>query len=62
LQSLHWELLDHPLYSPDLPVSDYHLSEPLKQHVGGWWFQNKEEEEMTIQEQLQIQKPDFYPD
>jgi hypothetical protein len=25
----------------DLPVSDYHLSEPLKQHVGGCWFQNK---------------------
>jgi hypothetical protein len=30
--------------------------------MGGCWFQNKEEEEMTIQERLQIQKPDFYHD
>jgi hypothetical protein len=30
--------------------------------VGGGWFQNKEEEEMTSQEQLQIQKPYFYHD
>jgi len=36
------------------------LVSATKQHMGRCWFQNKEEEE--IQEQLQIQKPDFYHD
>lgn len=30
LQGLRWEILGHPLYSPDLSASDYHLFPTLK--------------------------------
>jgi histone-lysine N-methyltransferase SETMAR len=30
IQELQWELLEHPLYSPDLVPSDFHLFGPLK--------------------------------
>ena len=26
LETLNWEMLSHPAYSPDLAPSDYHLS------------------------------------
>jgi hypothetical protein len=54
--------LDHPAYSPNLALLDYHLSELLKQQLGGCWFQNKEEVEMAVHEWLQKQEPDFHHD
>jgi hypothetical protein len=30
IQELQWELLEHPLYSPDLTSSDFNLFGPLK--------------------------------
>jgi hypothetical protein len=34
-QRYNWEVLDHPPYSPDLALSDFHLFGPLKKHLGG---------------------------
>jgi hypothetical protein len=35
-----WELFDHPLYSPDLMASDFHVFLHLKTFLGGRWFHN----------------------
>jgi histone-lysine N-methyltransferase SETMAR len=34
LEEMHWEVLPHPVYSPDLAPSDSHLFSPLKEPVG----------------------------
>ncbi|KAK8406892.1 hypothetical protein O3P69_007447 [Scylla paramamosain] len=38
LQELHFEVLEHPVYSPDLAPSDYHLFGPLKDALRGRRF------------------------
>lgn len=35
---LHWELLPHPPYSPDLALSDVHLFTHLKKRLRGQEF------------------------
>jgi len=35
LRSFKWEVLQHPPYSPDFALSDFHLFGPLKQHLLG---------------------------
>ena len=30
IRPLNWEVLEHPAYSPDLALSDFHLFGPLK--------------------------------
>jgi histone-lysine N-methyltransferase SETMAR len=35
IQELHWELIEHPPYSPDLTPSDFHLFGALKEIP--WW-------------------------
>ena len=38
LRSFKWEVLQHPPYSPDLALSDFHLFGPLKHHLSGERF------------------------
>ena len=38
LQKLKFAVLAHPLYSPDLALSDYHLFGPLKEALKGRRF------------------------
>ena len=38
LMSFKWEVLQHPPYSPDLALSNFHLFGPLKQHLSGERF------------------------
>jgi hypothetical protein len=37
-----WELISHPLYSPDLAPSDYHLFKPSKDHLRGHHYETDE--------------------
>jgi hypothetical protein len=30
MYSMHWKVMDHPPYSPDLPLCDFHVFSPLK--------------------------------
>ena len=38
-----WELLPHPLHSPDLAPSDFHLFDPLKEFTRGTKFESEHE-------------------
>jgi len=38
--TLGWELLPHPAYSPDIAPSDYHLFRSMKNHLRNVQFQN----------------------
>jgi histone-lysine N-methyltransferase SETMAR len=40
LQHFNWELFDHPPYSPDLALSDYHLFTYLMSWLGSQGFNN----------------------
>jgi histone-lysine N-methyltransferase SETMAR len=35
LATLHWEIMNHPPYSPDLALNDFHLFGLLKVHLRG---------------------------
>jgi histone-lysine N-methyltransferase SETMAR len=43
LEHFNWELFDHPLHSPDLALSDYHLFTYLKNWLRSQHFRNNEE-------------------
>jgi histone-lysine N-methyltransferase SETMAR len=43
LADLHFEVLKHPAYSPDLAPSDYYLFLNLKKHLKGRKFSSTEE-------------------
>jgi hypothetical protein len=41
LEEMHWEVLPHLTYSPDLEPNDFHLFGPLKEALGGKRFTAK---------------------
>jgi histone-lysine N-methyltransferase SETMAR len=43
LEKFKWDTLDHPLHSPDLASSDYHMFLRLKKHLVGKKFDNDNE-------------------
>jgi histone-lysine N-methyltransferase SETMAR len=43
LRDLHYGLLEHPLYSPDLTPSDFYLIPKLKLHLAGQRFSSNQE-------------------
>jgi len=40
---MHWEVLPHPAYSPDLAPRDFHLFCPNKEALGGKRFRADDE-------------------
>jgi hypothetical protein len=42
-EHFNWELFDHPPYSPDLTLNDYHLFTYPKNWLGSQHFNNNEE-------------------
>ncbi len=43
VKDFHWEQFEHPPYSPDLVLSDYHLFLRLNKELRGQCFQIREE-------------------
>jgi histone-lysine N-methyltransferase SETMAR len=60
IQELQWELLEHPPYSPDLALSDFHLFGLLKKPFGGKHFTDDEKVETEVWTFLRQQSKDFY--
>lgn len=59
LQELHWEVLPHPAYSPDLAPSDYHLFRDLQANLDELHFENDEDAEKWLRTYFD-QKPRIF--
>jgi len=60
ITSFRWEQMDHPLYSPDLTPSDFHLFLHLKKFLGGKRFDDDEDLNDAVQKCLTSQAAQFY--
>jgi transposase len=60
LEYLNWELFEHPLYSPDLAPSDYHLFTCLKNWLRSQRFNSNEELMEGVKKWLSSQAADFF--
>ena len=60
LRSCKWEVLQHPLYSPDLGPSDFHLFGPPKQHLSGERFPDEDAVERAVCAWFRQQPQIFY--
>jgi hypothetical protein len=49
----------HPTYSPDFASTDFHLSGPLKKHLGGHMFQDAVEVQEAISHWFHSLSPEF---
>jgi transposase len=59
LEHFNWELFDHPSYSPDLTLSNYHLFTYLKNWFRSQPFKNNEELMEDVKKWLGSQAADF---
>jgi histone-lysine N-methyltransferase SETMAR len=60
IKELNWEILDHPLYSPDLAPSDYHLFRSLQNHLHNKKFERFEEVNDAILSYFESKPRSFY--
>jgi histone-lysine N-methyltransferase SETMAR len=60
IQELDWEILLHPLYSSDLPPSDYHLFRSLSSNLLGISFNNGAELQNWFDEFFTAKPADFF--
>ena len=60
IASFKWEQMDHPLYSPDLAPSDFHLFLHLKKFLGGKRFDEGCDTKDAVQKLLTLQVAAFY--
>jgi len=59
ITSFNWEQMDHPLYSPDLVPSDYHLFLHPKKFLGSKQFDNDSDLKDAVQKWLTSQAAAF---
>jgi len=62
IQCLDFSVLPHPLYSPDLVPSDFHLFPKLKEHLKGQHFSCDEEAKSAMRKWFQKQNTNFLKD
>jgi hypothetical protein len=59
LDHFNWELFDHPPYSPDFALSNYHLFTCLKNWLGSQHFNSNEQLMEGVKTLLSLQVADF---
>lgn len=57
-QTFKWEVLAHPLYSPDLAPSNYHLFTKLKERLARRTFDDDDDDK--VEGVVREQTTDFY--
>ena len=62
LDHFGWEVFDHPLYSPDLAPSDYHLFSNMKTWLAAQRFDDGVELQAGVNDWLKSQAAKFYDD
>jgi len=60
IQDLSFESLSHPLYSPELTPSDFHVFGPHKEAMGSKSFRSDEEVQQAVHEWLRCQPKEFF--
>ena len=55
-----YELIPHPVYSPDLAPSDFFLFPNLKKNIRGFHFRSDEEVVSAVEEWVNGKDPDFF--
>ena len=60
IRSFGWEKIDHPPYSQDLALSDFHLFRHIKEFLGGKRFATDDEMKNAVQDWLSSQAADDY--
>ena len=60
IRQLNWEVLEHPVYSPDLAPSDFHLFGPLKNALRGRRFAADDEVKEAVNDWLRSQPQTFF--
>ena len=62
LRDLHYELLEHPPYSPDLANSDFYLLPKLKLFLAGKRYSSNQEANAAVQGYFADHKKNHYRD
>ncbi|GFW87438.1 mariner Mos1 transposase [Trichonephila clavipes] len=60
LETLKWEVLPHPLYSPDLAPSDYHLFRSMAHGLADQHFRSYEEVKYWIDSWITSKDEQFF--
>jgi transposase len=60
LRALKFEVLKHPPYGPDLAPSEFHLFEPMKEHLRSQKFADDDEVMEEVQSWLQATQKTFF--
>jgi histone-lysine N-methyltransferase SETMAR len=62
LETLKFEVLSHPPYSPDLEPSDFHFFPHLKRYLKGAHFTSDDEVKQAVMSQIKQRIPEFFID
>jgi len=62
LRDLHYKLLEHPPYSPDLAPSDFYLFPKFKLFLAGQLFSSNQETIAAVEEYFADLTKDHYKD
>jgi len=54
------EVMQHPYYSPDIALSDFHLFRSLQNHLGLQWFNSMDEINKVLNEFFEEKPHSFY--
>jgi len=57
---LKFEVLSHPLYSPDLAPSDFHFFPHLKRDLKGTHFTSDDEVKQAVTSWIKQRTPEFF--
>ncbi|KAG5319033.1 MOS1T transposase, partial [Pseudoatta argentina] len=60
LETLKWEVLPHPLYSPDIAPSDFHLFRSMAHGLADWRFHSYEEAQKWIDSWIASKDMSFF--
>lgn len=62
LETLKWEVLPHPPYSPDIAPSDYHLFRSMAHGLADQHFRNREDAQKWIDSWIAAKPAEFWRD
>jgi len=62
IKELKWEVLPHPLYSPDLAPSYFHLFRSMEHFLLNQKFKSSDDVDLTMLQYIDLKNPKFFSD